>query len=180
MTTKLGPGDFVTFGSGGKIKELSNLYHCSVKLTEVDPVLLRRSPQLKVWLEEEGGVFSFPSLEHLYQGLKARNKQTFLRFTEEGDFGKWDPNFFKITVVALAPSKRAKYAKKIGKPKAALTVPDLADLAIHTMNYWKAKGLIGIMAKLASNRSYGKALNLGPSKMDYASEWLSGMYFRVH
>lgn len=165
---------FVYFGSGGSIKGLSNLYEAPITLTmqNLYASLKKRQPQLENWLNSHQGRLEFPSVEHLYQGLKAKDLSTFLRFTSEGDLSFWSAKFFGKTT---SLKKRAKYAKKLGKPVKSLTAEEYEHLTQQDMAYWKTKNLIGIMPKLASNPSYGKALNLGVDKMDYASERLDAL-----
>ena len=165
--------DFLYFGSGSAdYTRLSNLYHCTVTLTlaTLDPALMRRQPQLVSWMEQAvDRTVTFPSVEHLYQALKARDHGTFLRFTTGGNLAQWNPYFFLLTVV---PGKKHKYAKKLGRRVQTLTAEELGKLATSSMKHWQRRNLLGVVAKLAANIRHGPALDLGPTRFDYAAERL--------
>jgi hypothetical protein len=161
------PLNFAYFGSNSTHRDLSNLAAATVTLTPgaLPAPLLHLKPQLAQWLTTPT---QFPSIEHIWQGCKARDKNTFMRFAAGGDFAAWDPAFFGKTT---APKKRGAYAKRRGMPTKDLSLYDIAELSIECMKRWSKYNLIGIMAKLASNADYAKALGL-VNKMDFQREFL--------
>lgn len=158
---------FVYFGSAAErpLRVLSNLAAAPVTLQGPCEALYAVQPLLADWLDDMGAL-TFASIEHVWQALKASDRETFLRFSTTGDLGGWSADvFLKTTVVG----KRAKAAKKLGR---ALTADDLAALAEAAMDHWKRDALVGIVAKLASNRKYGAALGLA-NCMVYDREFLA-------
>jgi hypothetical protein len=166
--------DYIYFGSGarGDYKCLSNFSHCTMTLRAFPKSFLHHQPALATWFPQdiENIELSFPSVEHLYQSLKARDKHTFLRFTNNGDIGSWNPNVFLMTTIT---KKKAKIAKRLDKQTKTLSQQDMIDAAKVDMNFWKKKNMIGIQAKLAANADYGSALGLGTQHMNYEKEYLS-------
>jgi hypothetical protein len=162
--------EYISFGSGTTNRDLSNLYAAPVTLcAPLDPALLLLSPKLRDWCSSSSSS-SFPSIEQLWHALKAKDKETFLRFTTAGDLGAWSPDFFAATTAA---KKEAKLAKSLGlASKTQLSPEQRRQLAFKCMNYWKKFNLIGIVAKLAANPEYGPSLRLGEEKMDYRRETL--------
>jgi hypothetical protein len=151
---------FIYFGSGTKFPLLSNFAHVTIRveMDHLSTVLKQRCPALVTALAAApSNSLTFPSLEHLYQGSKARNVETLLRFTTEGDFGSWNPNLFDLTQIP----------KKVRDPS------ERAKAAEAKISYWKKKSAIGILAKIASNIKYAKVLNLGNGNMNYQVEILS-------
>ena len=114
-------------------------------------------PELKGWLGPEGQVF--PSSEHLWQALKAKNLRTFLRFTVGGDFGSWAPDVFvRTTLRNKVKNLSARKALLLGQSK-----------VVH----WAKKQNIGILAKIAANSEYAADLQLDEiGDMNYAREHL--------
>jgi predicted NAD-dependent protein-ADP-ribosyltransferase YbiA (DUF1768 family) len=154
----------VMFGSNayGDMHKLSNFYATDLLLRPADltPELLSVCPNLKDWVPA-GGLF-FPTSEHLWQALKATDKQTFLRFTSAGDLGLWKVSIFANTV---APSKLAKEKKN--------DMAELARVALKGMLHWQKKHNLGIQAKLAANKKYAKKLNLDKGRMNFEREHLA-------
>jgi predicted NAD-dependent protein-ADP-ribosyltransferase YbiA (DUF1768 family) len=149
--------DYVYFKSSEKAPYymLSNFFHAPIvfKPSDVTPELRSVSPDLGQWLPAEG--LRFPTSEHLWQSLKSTDKATFLRFTCDGDLGKWDPTVF---------AKSVAYRKD---PLAAAT------LALKKLKHWSAKNNLGIQAKLAANPDYAARLGLDNGRMAFERERLA-------
>lgn len=147
------------FGSGTGLFQLSNFFHCGITLTSknLPPLLQTRCPVIiEAMALKTPQHLDFPSLEHLYQGTKAADAHTLLRFTTLGDLGAWNPSIFDSTLVPKkfrGDERAEKVAKKV--------------------KYWQRKNAIGILAKIAANEKYGKALGLGSVRMRYQLERLS-------
>jgi transposase/predicted NAD-dependent protein-ADP-ribosyltransferase YbiA (DUF1768 family) len=106
------------------------------------------------WSFLEPPRLEFATSEHLWQALKTKNLKTFLRFTATGDLGNLTLAFFE----KIYAGKSAK-----GKPVSPHKKFDL----------WNRNGMAGIVAKMASNPTYGARLGLSPGgDMDYAREHL--------
>lgn len=151
--------DYVYFGSSSRLPILSNFAHITLSVTPLNlpPLLKTRCPALVKALEHSPTrALSFASLEHLYQGTKACDEATLLRFTTSGDLGSWNPTIFDRTLV----------------PKSIKNLDERANAALKKMNYWRKKKCIGILAKLAANPKHGRVLQLGTQKMNYNMEIL--------
>lgn len=149
--------DYQYFKSNDKAPyyQLSNFFYAPFVLKRSDVTADMRTvcPGLAEWVSEEGT--HFPTSEHCWQSLKSTNKATFLRFTSEGDLGKWDPNIFANSVAwDKDPAKRAE--KVAAKLKS-----------------WQPKNQLGVQAKLAANSDYAKRLGLDGGKMNFDREWLA-------
>ncbi len=171
MATHLPLGSFSYFGSNasGDMKKLSNFFACPVRLTRADlvstPVLSTLVPDLSEWLGADGLVF--PSSEHLWQALKARNAPTLRRFAVGGDLAILSPGLFQRTTLLAQ-------ARKVwrGKGDTIVSLKKLDGASLKKVVYWEKRG-VGIAAKLASKEAYGQTLELGPEHMDYARETLA-------
>jgi predicted NAD-dependent protein-ADP-ribosyltransferase YbiA (DUF1768 family) len=149
--------DYVYFKSSEEAPYymLSNFFHAPFVLKRRDVTLemCEVCPGLADWVPEEG--VRFPTSEHAWQSLKAADKATFLRFTCDGDLGKWDPNVF---------------AKSVAHRKDPLAA---ATLALKKLKHWSAKNNLGIQAKLAANPDYAKRLGLDNGRMAFDRERLA-------
>jgi predicted NAD-dependent protein-ADP-ribosyltransferase YbiA (DUF1768 family) len=163
--------DYIYFSSRGKAPwhELSNFASVPLTLTPAlvlaSPILSLVQPRLLGFVSEKEEVI-FPSTEHIWQALKARDSATFFAFTVHGTFGSWNPNVFALTVARKIPPKAKKGKKK------SIT---LEEFVISKMNQWRTRGNknnIGIQAKLAANPTYAKPLGLSESQMAYDREHL--------
>lgn len=151
----------LTFGSNAKgdLHKLSNFYATEVLLrpSDLTPALLSVCPNLKDWVPASG--LFFPTSEHLWQALKATDKATFLRFTSNGDLGRWNVSIFANTV---AP----------GKCENKEDMSELARQATKSMMHWQKKHNLGVQAKLAANETYAENLNLDKGRMNFEREHL--------
>jgi len=131
----------VYFGSGAKgdqLRMLSNFAACEIL---VDPASIPvEAPGVPACWAGLTTPLRFPSTEHVWQAFRARNQATFLRFTVDGDLGRWAP-----TVFAKGPDPEA---------------------AAKKMNFCRKQHMIGIIAKMASNETHAK--KLGARRVSHA------------
>jgi len=127
---------YLYYWSGAKdpYYRFSNFFESKITFTSQDaPDAMRRlCPDLDAWLGNEG--MEFASSEHLWQALKARDRETFVAFTSRGRFSDM-PNFFAW--VSVSPAEAA--------TKCA---------------HWGPKNMIGIVPKMAVNRKHAPYLDL--------------------
>lgn len=151
---------YVYFKSTGKApyNQLSNFFHAPITVTTKDvPVAMSQlCPGIREWLPA-----TFPTSEHLWQALKARDQATFLRFTTTGDLGAWNPDVFAKTVAYLVKDKI-----------------EMAARAQKKLAEWKKKNNLGIQAKLAANPDYAQRLNLA-GHMNFEREHLAADVERI-
>jgi hypothetical protein len=98
----------------------------------------------------------FPSSEHVWQALKARDVDTFLDFTLAGRWGQLD-------TAAFLPF----YPKKSG------TVHELQAFAEAKVAHWGKKQNVGILAKMATSARYTRSVGgklWYPSKVQGAAD----------
>jgi predicted NAD-dependent protein-ADP-ribosyltransferase YbiA (DUF1768 family) len=157
--------EYVYFKSNGKapLHQLSNFFYAPFVLKRSDVTMDMRAvcPGIVEWVPcgEEG--LRFPTSEHLWQSLKATEKATFLRFTSDGDLGRWNPDVFANSVAwKKDPAKRAR-------------------LVAEKLATWKAKNNLGVQAKLAANADYAKRLGLDGGKMNFDREHLAPVIERA-
>lgn len=117
--------DFVYFysGSDSPLNKLSNLAEAHIELLPDDPaveVLVKIRPELRQWCPAK-----FPSAEHLWKSLQARDQDTFNQFQIDGRLGKLT---LETMALVYPPSEVASKFK-----------------------YWSSKNNVGIVAKLATN-----------------------------
>lgn len=75
--------EFLYFGSGTKLKQFSNFFAVLITLCLEDilPEFLLVSPQLKNWIQAQGGQVQFKCVEDAWQFLKATDVATFAFYT---------------------------------------------------------------------------------------------------
>ena len=108
--------------------------------------MLTINPSLEKWFEMSSTDFwSFDTVEHVWQALKATRYDTFLQFMSGSRLSKFDPEIFNVFFPGQGQQK---------------------------YNYWSKKNNNGIIPKLASNPKYGRALGIHTT-MDYTRERLN-------
>ncbi len=122
---------------------LSNFAEAPIKAKPADfeSCILQKFPRWARWL---GDGATFPSAEHLWQSLKAKDRRSFGEFLTGGLFSSLDEVAF-----AMFYAKPEECARK--------------------QKYWSKKKNVGILAKLAANPSYRKRL---PIVLNYQNEKL--------
>jgi predicted NAD-dependent protein-ADP-ribosyltransferase YbiA (DUF1768 family) len=156
----LSMSEYYYFGSGSSAPyhRFSNFHHAPIRVAakDVTESMAQLSPELRSWIGDIGGFFVFPSAEHVWHALKAKNVATLLRFTSHGDLGQWSASFFTRVM-----------------PKALQGTSAGLERGKKKMAYWHKKGNIGIMAKMAANPKYTKAMGFDPrADMNYGRETL--------
>jgi predicted NAD-dependent protein-ADP-ribosyltransferase YbiA (DUF1768 family) len=139
--------------------QLSNFYQTMVhfKREHVIPEMLRYCPKLNEWLGEEGRIF--PSSEHVWQSLKARDLATFLAFVQGGRFADMLV-FFQAFYQNVAARSNKEWFK----------------LVAQKCTFWGRKNMVGIAAKMAAEPKNAFKLGLlvdNQDKMDYRLERLT-------
>ncbi len=139
-------------GSNSTNRWASNFWRCLIALnTERADALACVNPDFPQWTArctQEHGRCVFISTEHAWQALKARDYDTFMRFTERGDLSAFSPNFWvRIGLLAIDAARKFQFWSRLGP-------------------------MVGILAKLATNPKYGAALQLGNLHMMYTREHL--------
>lgn len=143
-------GDFIYFNSAAKFPYnlLSNLNYAPITISkdEISKDMLTINPSLEKWFELYSTDFwSFDTVEHFWQALKATRYDTFLQFMTGRRLSKFDAEIFNVFFPGQGQQK---------------------------YNYWSKKNNNGIIPKLASNPKYGKALGIHTT-MDYTRERLN-------
>lgn len=143
-------GDFIYFNSAAKYPYnlLSNLNYAPIIISkdEISKDMLTINPSLEKWFEMSSTDFwSFDTVEHVWQALKATRYDTFLQFMTGRRLSKFDAEIFDVFFPGQGQQK---------------------------YNYWSKKNNNGIIPKLASNPKYGRALGIHTT-MDYTRERLN-------
>lgn len=139
---------FIYFNSAAKYPYnlLSNLNYAPITIfkQEISKDMLTINPSIEKWFEMSStDYWSFDTVEHFWQALKATRYDTFLQFMSGRRLSKFDHEIFDV----FFPGQQ-KY------------------------NHWSKKNNNGIIPKLASNPKYGKALGIHTT-MDYTRERLN-------
>jgi hypothetical protein len=144
--------DFIYFNSAAKYPYnlLSNLNYAPITISkeEISKDMLTINPKLEKWFDmstETDEPWSFDTVEHFWQALKATRYDTFLQFMTGRHLSKFDAEIFDVFFPGQGQQK---------------------------YNYWSKKNNNGIIPKLASNPKYGRALRIHTT-MDYTRERLN-------
>jgi hypothetical protein len=146
--------DFIYFNSTAKYPYnlLSNLNYSPITVSkeEISQEMLTINPSLEKWFEMSTGTdgldsWSFDTVEHFWQALKATRYDTFLQFMTGRRLSKFDAEIFDVFFPGQGEQK---------------------------YNHWSKKNNNGIIPKLASNAKYGQALGIHTT-MDYTRERLN-------
>lgn len=160
MATRREP--FIYIGCHLPLRELAAFYAAPILLEKdthlntIPAAIVPEQGAVLVAALRAHGSLLFPSAEHVWQALKARDMSTLRRFCSRvggpdptcpvsGDLTEWREDFFAIV--------RSK----------ARNAPTAAAM----MEHWRERRCIGIMANKAAQSKYGRALGLGPDKMNY-------------
>jgi hypothetical protein len=144
--------DFIYFNSAAKYPYnlLSNLNYAPITISkeEISKDMLTINSKLEKWFDmstETDESWSFDTVEHFWQALKATRYDTFLQFMTGRHLSKFDAEIFDVFFPGQGQQK---------------------------YNYWSKKNNNGIIPKLASNPKYGRALGINTT-MDYTRECLN-------
>jgi predicted NAD-dependent protein-ADP-ribosyltransferase YbiA (DUF1768 family) len=151
--------DVFPFWSNAAAREhyvLSNFFRAPFtwRADQVSDVTARVFPNLRTWLGRDGRVFQ--SSEHAWQALKATTLGTFLKFTASGEFGDLRGDFFVRLAPFLGRPKRRK--NEDDAAFAARTTPEA--VAAAKVAAWSKKNMVGVVAKMAANPKYYRALGI--------------------
>lgn len=136
----------VLFNSGTALNyQLSNFNHANVSLkrSDLDAAWIELNPLLESFFVDENETIQFMSIEHLWHSLKATDRLMFREFAVGGRFG--DAN--RENFASVFPSSDAD-AK---------------------MKWWMKKQNVGIIPKMAANKTRGKKLAIA-NRMNYERE----------
>lgn len=125
--------------------QLSNFNHANVtiKRGDLDSAWIELNPFLETFFVDENETIEFLSIEHLWHALKATDRLMFREFAIGGRFGGVDRENF-----------------------AQVFSDDEADAKLK---WWMKKQNVGIIPKMAANKSRGKKLGIS-TRMDYERE----------
>ena len=136
----------VQFNSNAKVPYniLSNFNYAPIIMEHINDSALILCPDLGEWFSICDRI-EFPSSEHMWQALKSRNYETFIKFLIGGDFGSLSVNFFS-KVIPQTSRKNPNY--------------DKFEAAEGKVKYWSKKNNVGIIAKMTVNKTHSRKLDL--------------------
>jgi hypothetical protein len=123
-------------------------------------------------------IIGWPSREHCWQSLKANNAETFARFLRVpfvGDLAQWTPDWLHAVAIADNGGESAmeRREERLGSLAVKALRCKLSLRATKRYKKAKAKGNIGLYAKLAANPKYAQAFGLAEGDLDYSREQLT-------